>query len=285
MTALCGAALGKAAAVMEFRLHYREQGPQRETAGPKGAAGPEGTAGPAPAASPAGPAVSAAAAGPTGPDSPRPPLVLLHGNGEDGSYFVHQIEYFSAHYQVLAPDTRGHGKTPRGTAPFTIAQFAEDLHAFLEQLAIPQAILLGFSDGANIAMRFALKYPERVRALILDGGNLDPGGVRRRVQLPIEWGYKLASRFAEKSPEAKRNAELLGLMVHDPMIAPRELAAITAPTLVLCGTKDMIRQDHTELIARSIPGARLQILPGDHFIANKRPETFNQAVEDFLRTL
>lgn len=113
MASLCGAALGKAAAVMEFRLHYREQGPQRETAGPKGAAGPEGTAGPASAASPAGPAVSAAAAGPTGPDSPRPPLVLLHGNGEDGSYFVHQIEYFSAHYQVLAPDTRGHGKTPR----------------------------------------------------------------------------------------------------------------------------------------------------------------------------
>lgn len=263
---------------MEFRLYYREKGPRNGAAGAAEAVGPEGTGGNIVEA-------GSDAAGPMRSDSPRPPLILLHGNGEDGSYFTHQIEHFSACWRVIAPDTRGHGETPRGAAPFTIAQFAEDLHEFLNQLAIPQAVLLGFSDGANIAMKFALKYPGRVRALILNGGNLDPGGVKRRVQLPIEWGFKLAGRFADKSPEARRNAELLGLMVNDPMIAPEELAAITAPTLVLCGTRDMIRRAHTELIARSIPGARLAILTGDHFIANKRPEAFNQAVEAFLRTI
>ncbi len=57
------------------------------------------------------------------------PLILLHGNGEDGSYFVHQIAEFSRTYHVFAVDTRGHGKSPRGDAPFTIRQFADDLKA------------------------------------------------------------------------------------------------------------------------------------------------------------
>ena len=56
------------------------------------------------------------------------PMILLHGNEEDGSYFAHQMDYFSRNYRVIVVDTRGHGQSPRGTAPFTIAQFAEDLH-------------------------------------------------------------------------------------------------------------------------------------------------------------
>lgn len=49
------------------------------------------------------------------------PMILLHGNGEDGSYFAHQMDYFSRNYRVIVVDTRGHGQSPRGTAPFTIA--------------------------------------------------------------------------------------------------------------------------------------------------------------------
>ena len=56
-----------------------------------------------------------------------PPLVLLHGNGEDGSYFSRQLGDFSQHYRVITVDTRGHGKSPRGSAPFTLEQFALDL--------------------------------------------------------------------------------------------------------------------------------------------------------------
>lgn len=60
------------------------------------------------------------------------PLILLHGNGEDVSYFEHQMEPFSEHFRVIAIDTRGHGKTPRGEAPFTIRQFADDLLSFMD---------------------------------------------------------------------------------------------------------------------------------------------------------
>lgn len=210
------------------------------------------------------------------------PLFLLHGNGEDGTYFANQISFFSDRYRVIAVDTRGHGKSPRGTAPFTMEQFAMDLHSLMEKLQIQRGIILGFSDGANIAMKFALKYPDQVKALILNGGNLNTKGVKRNIQIPIEIGYRFAKLFAGKSEEAKSHMEILGLMVNEPNIRPEELCAIQAPTLVIAGTKDMIKTAHTELIADHIPNAKLSVIPGDHFIANKNPKDFNREVENFL---
>jgi pimeloyl-ACP methyl ester carboxylesterase len=128
------------------------------------------------------------------------PLILLHGNGEDCSYFEHQIEPFARHFHVIAIDTRGHGKTPRGDAPFTIRQFADDLLAFMNEHSIAKAHILGFSDGGNIAMVFALTHPERVGKLILNGADLDASGVKRAVQIPIEIGYRIARLFAKRNP-------------------------------------------------------------------------------------
>ena len=211
------------------------------------------------------------------------PFLFLHGNGEDSSYFRAQIDYFSSSYRVIALDTRGHGRSPRGSAPFTIEQFACDLYDFMVEHQISSAVILGFSDGANIAMNFAMKHPGMVRALILNGGNLDPSGVKRSTQLPIEVGYNIARRFADRSAAARQNAELLSLMVREPNLAPADLSGITAPTLVICGTRDMIKESHTKTIAQSIPHAKLVLLKGDHFLAHKRPAEFNQAVAVFLR--
>lgn len=209
-------------------------------------------------------------------------LILLHGNGEDCSYFAGQMDAFSTHFHVIALDTRGHGQTPRGEVPFTIRQFAEDLLMFMDLHGIGKAHLLGFSDGGNIAMVFALAHPDRVGKLILNGANLDASGVKRNVQIPIEIGYKIAKLFGKRNPKARKNAEMLGLMVNDPNVKPEELCHIQVPTLVIAGTKDMIKDSHTRLIADSIPEARLTILPGDHFIAAKNPEAFNDAVLRFL---
>jgi pimeloyl-ACP methyl ester carboxylesterase len=211
-----------------------------------------------------------------------PPLLLLHGNGEDGSYFVHQMDAFSLHYTVYAIDTRGHGRSPRGDAPFTMEQFARDLLEFMDEEAIQKANILGFSDGGNIALTFALAHPERVDRLILNGANLDPSGVKLHIQLPIVLGYALASLFARISPGAKRSAEILGLMVKEPHIPAQALETLYIPTLVIVGTRDMIRDAHTLLIAGSLPLGRLEMIVGDHFIAAKSPDEFNEAVAAFL---
>ena len=212
------------------------------------------------------------------------PLILLHGNGESLEYFSHQVEYFSKRYCVIAVDTRGHGKSPRGTEEFSLKRFAEDLHDFMIVHKIERAHILGFSDGGNIALYFALKYPEMVEKLILNGANINPKGVKRNIQLPIEIGYKISLKFAEKDEKAMKKAEMLGLMVNEPNISPKELHSLKMPVLVIAGTRDMIRTEHTKLIARCIPNSTLVFIDGDHFIAKKKYREFNKAVEGFLRT-
>ena len=229
------------------------------------------------------------------------PFILLHGNGEDSSYFVHQIEYFKERYRVIAIDTRGHGQSPRGEKPFTIRQFAEDLHDFMDEKGIEKAHILGFSDGGNIALIFALKYPKRVDHLILNGANLNGAGVKTSVQIPVILGYWLTSGLAclGRLPLMKRNgkgflkkagrrAEMLGLMVNDPDIRPEELSENQNPDfirmkkLVIAGDKDMIKDAHTRLIYESLPGAQIRILRGTHFIANESFMEFNRAAGAFL---
>ena len=210
------------------------------------------------------------------------PLILLHGNGENCNYFEHQISYFSRYYRVIAIDTRGHGKSPRGEKPFSIKQFSEDLKDCLNAMNIAKTMLLGFSDGGNIALEFALRYPERVEKLVLNGANLFPSGVKAIYQWPIEIGYRMAKLFAKKSEKARQNAEMLGLMVNEPHIDPTELSRLTMPVLVIAGTKDMIKESHTRLIYKSLPNAQLNIIEGDHFVANKNPEAFNEVVNRFL---
>lgn len=210
------------------------------------------------------------------------PFFLLHGNDDSCAYFAAQIEAFSRRYHVYALDTRGHGQSPRGRAPFTLSQFADDLAAFLDEHGIDRAHILGFSDGGNIALTFALRYPDRVEKLILNGANLYPRGVKFSVQIPIELGYVCARLCGLGSAKAKAKADMLGLMVKEPHIRPDRLASLAVPTLVIAGTHDMIRDSHTRLIARSIPGARLELLPGTHFIARDDPAAFNARVLDFL---
>ena len=210
------------------------------------------------------------------------PLVLLHGNGEDYTYFKRQMEPFSQQYRVIALDTRGHGKSPRGTAPFTLEQFAGDLKEFLDQRGITKCHLLGFSDGGNIALLFALRYPQYVEKLILNGANLTPDGVKLSTQLPIAAGWCVSGVCGLFSKKARANWEMLNLMVTQPHIRPQTLEKLTVPTLVIAGERDMIKEKHTRLIAASLPNSKLVILPGDHFVARRNWQQFNPAVQAFL---
>lgn len=201
------------------------------------------------------------------------PLILLHGNGEDRSYFRYQIKDLKTLRHVYALDTRGHGQSPRGTAPFTLNRFVRDLEEFMDKNGIKQAELLGFSDGANIALLFALKHPDRVTKLILAGGNLDPEGMNPKDLQEIQEEYKTATGFQK---------ELLSLMVNEPHIRPEELKKLTMPVLVTAGSEDVVLAEHTRLMAKSIPDSRLVILPGSHWNAAESPEAFNRMVRVFL---
>lgn len=216
------------------------------------------------------------------------PLILLHGNGESCEYFVHQVAHYEKFFHVIALDTRGQGKSPRGMTEYTINQFAEDVHEFMEEHQIAKAHVLGFSDGGNIAVIFALKYPQMVEKLILDGANIFPEGVEQDFLDRVEFAYARECRKAKEGPDeesrarAKAYAERLRLMIREPQIQPEELAVLTMPVLVIAGTEDIILEDHTKLIADSLPDGKLVWIKGDHFIARDNPDDFNAAVDEFL---
>ena len=210
-------------------------------------------------------------------------IIFLHGNNGDCHYFSNQIDYFSEKYRVIALDTRGHGKTPRGTKPFTLNTFADDLYDFMKNMDIEKANIVGFSDGANIAMLFALKYPERVEMLVLNGGNISPDGVEYELQKSITDEYRSLVLTTDKTDEQRRLEEMLSIMVNEPHIKPSELSNIRAKTLVVAGTFDLIKREHTELIYKSLPNAEILFIEGGHLIAVENPQTFNKAVEEFLK--
>lgn len=210
------------------------------------------------------------------------PLVLLHGNGENGEYFKNQIDYFAKKYRVIAVDTRGHGKSPRGNKPFRLETFADDLKSFLDENNLKRVNLLGFSDGGNIALIFTLKYPDYVNKLAVNGANLFPSGLKAGFLLPVKLLYGLFYFPARFNKKVKRRLELLALMAKEPDILPEQLNDIKCPVLVMAGTRDLIKEKHTRLIAGSVPNSRLCFLKGDHSIAKTNSLEYNKTVEKFL---
>lgn len=209
-------------------------------------------------------------------------LILLHGNGENSEYFKLQFDFFSKHFRVIALDSRGHGKSERGKKKLSLNQLASDLREFMDAMKIEKASLLGFSDGGNIALLFALQNVSRVNKLILYGANLNTKGVLLSCQLPVYINSLLLflpSLFLKK---AKSKREILSLMIGQPNITKGDLSALTLPVLVIAGTKDMIKESHTRYISDWIKNSKLIFLNGSHFVSQENPDGFNSECLSFL---
>ena len=210
------------------------------------------------------------------------PLILLHGNGEDHTIFDNVAKHFAKQYHVIAIDTRGHGKSPLGDEPFSLYQFAEDLNDFMDEHNIEKANILGFSDGGNVALIFASKYPEKVIKLIANGANTRPSGIKTIVHLAMLFRYMLYSVAAAFSGKFELKKALYYIMLHEPHITKEELEQITAPTLVLVGTEDLIRESESKYIKKSIPNSEIVFVLGNHFIVKNNTKDYIFAVEKFL---
>ncbi len=217
--------------------------------------------------------------------SDKAPLVLLHGNGGNSSAFFYVVDHFSKKRRVITVDTRGHGRTPKGEKPFTLSQFADDLKDFLDDMKIEKAVLVGYSDGGNIAMIFAEKYLNRVSGLVLNGANAFPRGLLPHVYNDMLRDYKNTKRKLRKSPSNQKlhdRLDLLTLMIKEPNITPEQLGKMNVPALVLVGSHDVIDKNHTKMIADSLPASRLKVVEGGHGIVKSNSKDYIDALEDFF---
>ena len=225
-------------------------------------------------------------------------LVFLHGAGCSSLSFYYQLRHFRS---AKAIDLPGH---PDGKPCDTIDGYLEWVRGFIRARRYKNVVLCGHSMGGAIAMRYALKYPEELRGLILLGT-----GARLRVHpqylqrcreagedktpwleqhLDYYQGVNdevhpvLRQRASEVGPEV----ELNDLMACDNFDMMDSVRKITLPTRVICGSDDVMTPvKYSEFLTNNIENATQSIIPGgSHFAHMEKYQKVNEEIEDFLET-
>jgi pimeloyl-ACP methyl ester carboxylesterase len=222
-----------------------------------------------------------------------PPVILLHGGDASSDYWGDQIPaLLAAGHRVIVIDSRGHGRSTRDTRPLGYELMESDVIAVMDALSIDHADVVGWSDGAILGLIMAMKHPERVTRVFAFGANMDLHGFNPMGALsPIvpKVGAALAANYARLSPTpggyGAFSKAVLAMQLREPNYTPPELAAIKGPAIAIVDGEheEFILRQHTEYLARTIPGAKLIILPGvSHFAPLQDPGGFNAAMIGFL---
>jgi pimeloyl-ACP methyl ester carboxylesterase len=221
------------------------------------------------------------------------PVILLHGGDASSDYWGDQVPALLASgRRVILIDSRGHGRSTLGARPLGYALMESDVIAVMDQLAVGKADVVGWSDGAIIGLVMAMKHAERVGRVFAFGANMDLHGFNPTGALsPILPRVRtaLAANYARLSPTphgfGKLAHDVLAMQMREPNYAPADLAAIRGPAIAIAdgAHEEFILRQHTEYLARAIPGATLVILAdGSHFAPLQTPDAFNAAMIGFL---
>ncbi|WP_194916487.1 alpha/beta fold hydrolase [Catenulispora rubra] len=223
------------------------------------------------------------------------PVVLVHGTGGFADSWAAQRDLLPDWYQLFMPECRGHGRTADVEGPYTYENFADDLAGFIEALELGPVRLVGWSNGASVVLRLALRRPDLVsRLVLLSGGVLDPAGqTAAATALSVDPGR---SRLAETwrplyealSPDGPEHfpvvEEKLNRMWREATpVTKDQIAALPMPLLVLQGDDDCIEIAHAAALAGTAPDGRLAVIPGtSHISPVEKPELVNLILLDFF---
>jgi pimeloyl-ACP methyl ester carboxylesterase len=225
-----------------------------------------------------------------------PPVILLHGGDASSDYWGGQVPALLASgRRVIVIDSRGHGRSTRDARALGYELMESDVIAVMDALNLDHADVVGWSDGAILGLIMAMKHPERVTHVFAFGANMDlhgfnPMGALAPILPNVE--AALAANYARLSETPNGYGALskavLQMQMREPTYTPQELAAIKGPAIAIVDGEheEFILRQHTEYLARTIPGAQLIILPGvSHFAPLQDPAAFNGAMIGFLGPL
>lgn len=241
------------------------------------------------------------------------PVLFLHGGFCSLESLREVSDALVPDYRVLAFERSGHGRSADIAEEYSYTRGVADALAYLDTQGLESVHVIGYSDGAIIGLLLALEHPERVRSLVAVSANLDPTAFTHsaegagfpqldsppaRPSLPVWPGEPESTagatpdlermHYGTLSPDGPDHADvvlekLFRLWTSEPQIDPAGLSKVTAPTLIMSGDRDTIRVDHSLLIASSIPGAQLCIVPGTtHGLVAERPALISAVIRDFL---
>jgi pimeloyl-ACP methyl ester carboxylesterase len=208
-----------------------------------------------------------------------PTVVFLHGGGDSGEHsFARQLDVFSEHHRIVAPDQVGQGRTPEVPGPLSYTAMMEDTAALLRLLSLQHVDVVGFSDGGILALMLAVRHPELVRRLVISGVNIAPEGLR-----PEDLADLRATQIPKPKTIDEKLAQLWLTSPTDSELNLPLLAKIAQPVLIISGDRDAITLEHTLTIFRALRDAELCVLPGtDHATFSRRSEWLNPIVNAFL---
>ena len=216
------------------------------------------------------------------------PLLIIHGNGGSIDNFIKQIPYFSKKYKIIIADSRAQGKSIDKGDSLSYEMMADDYAALLSAMKFDSAYVIGWSDGGINGLLLAIRHPEKVKKLAVTGANLQPdtSAVYKEVINMIMPNYRMLK--AKKKPlteEEKTSFKLLRLLMDEPHIPLSDVNKIAAPTLVIGGDHDVIKEEHTMLIYKNIAKSYLWILPNSgHSTPVVYSNEFNSTVDHFFST-
>lgn len=179
------------------------------------------------------------------------PIILIHGNQETHEIFDKLIEKLKSNYEVFAIDSRCHGQS-ENPKQISYNLMCDDIIQFIKKLNIEKPILYGFSDGGIIGLLVAIKEPDLLSNLIISGANVTTDVFTTFDSLLTKLFY-----FFTRSKYIK-------MMLDGPNIPIEDLQKITIPVHVLAGEKDVIKVEHTKLIANNIKNSTLEIIKDEN---------------------
>jgi pimeloyl-ACP methyl ester carboxylesterase len=221
-----------------------------------------------------------------------PPVVLLHGGLASSRSWDAQVPALVASgHRVILIDSRGHGRSTMGPLPLRYALLAEDVLAVLEHLHLAKPALIGWSDGAIVALMVALRAPHRLGTVYAFGANMDKASVRPNAgDAPIlaTVAPLLVADYAARSPDpsgfGRLQQAVRAMQASQQDIGPEQLRTIRTP-VTIAGSEDdeFILPAHFRALARAIPSAHLELFPAaGHFIPWQNPAVFNRSLLTFL---
>jgi pimeloyl-ACP methyl ester carboxylesterase len=215
-----------------------------------------------------------------------PPVLVLHGGLGSIEGMSHQIMALAASHYVIAPDSRGHGRSTDSNAPLSYSLMSDDMLKLLDRLQIDQVDVVGWSDGGIVGLDLAIRHPDRIRRLVAISANFDVDGLLASSTSEAEIPRR-PIRYALMAPDPAHwptlYRKVLTMWQTQPHYTLSDLRHIKAPTLIMAGEMDIVKREHTDELTKAIAHSQEVIIEGGtHAVIYEKPEIINSHILMFL---
>ncbi len=221
------------------------------------------------------------------------PVVLLHGGlGAAVGWSGQAPALVTAGFRVYVPERRAHAHTADVDGPLSYEVMADDTVAYLETVVGGRAHLVGWSDGAVVALLVALRRPDLVDRMVLIGQYFNSDGRVPDTDMD-EWLRSdgaiafLRQGYDPVSPDGPEHfavvlEKTLAMWAAEPELDLATFGAVTSPTLVVQGDRDEVTVEHGIAVAGALGDGRLAVLPGSHLVPLELPAIVSALLVWFL---